>query len=49
MRRLVLEFLDFLRHEKARWLLPIVLAALILGLILVLTQTNLAPFIYSRF
>ena len=49
MRALIVEFLDFLQHEKARWLLPIVLVVLVLGLLLVLTQSDLGPFIYSRF
>jgi len=49
MRALIVEFLDFLRHEKARWLLPIVLVVLVLGLLLVLTQSDLRRFIYPRF
>ena len=49
MRAWLIEFRDFLQHEKARWLLPIVLVVAVLGVLLVLTQSDLGPFIYSRF
>lgn len=49
MRALIIEFRDFLQHEKARWLLPIVLVVVVLGAVLVLTHSDLGPFIYSRF
>jgi hypothetical protein len=43
------EFWDFLKHNKKWWLLPILLALLILGLLVVLGGTSLAPFIYTIF
>jgi hypothetical protein len=49
MRKLILEFRDFLKNEKASWLLPIVLVVVVLAVLLVLTQTDLGPFIYSKF
>lgn len=49
MRKFILEFRDFLQQEKARWLLPIVLVVVVLAVLLVLTQTDLGPFIYSKF
>ena len=46
---LVAEFLDFLRHNKKWWLLPIVVVLLMLGLLIVLSGTAAAPFIYTMF
>ena len=46
---LVLEFLDFLRHNKKWWLLPIILILLLLGLIILLSGTAIAPFLYPLF
>lgn len=43
------EFLDFLRHNKKWWLLPIILILLLLGLIVMLSGTALAPFLYPVF
>ncbi|MBN2162757.1 MAG: hypothetical protein JXR25_15370 [Pontiellaceae bacterium] len=43
------EFLDFLRHNKKWWLLPILLILLLMGLILLLSGTALAPFLYPLF
>jgi hypothetical protein len=43
---LVEEFWQFLRHNKKWWLLPILLALLVLGTLVVLSGTALAPFIY---
>lgn len=40
------EFWEFLRHNKKWWLLPILLALLLLGLLVVLSGTGLGPFIY---
>lgn len=52
MERLALlsEFLYFIRYRKAWWLLPVVLALLVLGtLIVVAESSSLAPFIYPLF
>jgi hypothetical protein len=43
---LLQEFWEFLRHSKKWWLLPILLALLLLGLLVVLSGTGLGPFIY---
>jgi hypothetical protein len=46
---LVAEFLDFLRHNKKWWLLPIVAILLLLGVLIFLSTTAAAPFIYTLF
>ena len=46
---LVREFWDFLRYNKKWWLTPIILVLLIFGVLLFLTTTGLAPFIYPLF
>lgn len=46
---LVAEFWDFLKHNKKWWLLPIVLVLLLLGLIVLLAGSPVAPFIYTVF
>jgi Family of unknown function (DUF5989) len=44
------EFWSFLRVRKKWWLAPVVMLLLILGLILVVSESSaLAPFIYSLF
>jgi len=43
------EFLDFLRHNKKWWLLPIILILLLLGLVVMLSGTAIAPFLYPLF
>jgi hypothetical protein len=40
------EFWDFLKHNKKWWLLPILVALLLLAALVVLSGTALAPFIY---
>jgi len=39
----------FLRDNKKWWLLPILILFLLLGLLIVLSGTGLAPFIYTIF
>ena len=46
---LIMEFVDFLLHNKKWWLTPIILVLLILGLIIFLSGTVAAPFIYPMF
>jgi hypothetical protein len=46
---IVREFLGFLRHNKKRWLLPIIAILLLLGLLVMLGGTALAPFLYPLF
>lgn len=45
----VRELLDYLRQNKKWWLTPIILAILLLGLLVILGGTSLAPFIYTLF
>ena len=46
---LVREFLEYLLHNKKWWLLPIILVLLLVGLLIVLGGTGVAPFIYTLF
>lgn len=47
---LLLEFGRFLRHRKKWWLGPILILLVLLGALLVLTETSaVAPFIYTLF
>jgi hypothetical protein len=46
---LAAEFFWFLLHNKKWWLVPILLAFLLIGLLVVLGGTPLAPFIYTVF
>jgi hypothetical protein len=46
---LLREFWDFLRYNKKWWLTPIVLVLLLVGLLVVLSSTAAAPFIYTLF
>ncbi len=46
---LVAEFLYFLRQNKKWWLLPIVLVLFLMGLLIYLSGTAAAPFIYTLF
>ena len=43
------EFFEFARQNKKWWLLPIVMTLLLLGLLVALSGTALAPFIYPLF
>jgi hypothetical protein len=43
------EFLYFLRHSKKWRLLPIVAILVVFGLLMVLSSTAAAPFIYTLF
>jgi hypothetical protein len=40
------EFWLFLKYNKKWWLLPLLLALLLLGLLVILSGSGLAPFIY---
>jgi hypothetical protein len=48
-RGFVREFLAFLGHTKKWWLLPIVLLMVLLGLLVLLQHSPLAPFFYPLF
>jgi hypothetical protein len=43
---LLAEFWAFLKENKKWWILPILLAILLLGFLVILSGTGLAPFIY---
>ena len=43
---LIAEFRDFLKHNKKWWLLPILIAVLLLSGLVILSGTALAPFVY---
>ena len=46
---LVLELWDFLRYNKKWWLTPIILVLLLAGLLVLLSQSAAAPFVYTLF
>jgi hypothetical protein len=46
---LVRELVDFLVYNKAWWVTPIVIVLLLVGVLIVLGSTGLAPFIYPLF
>jgi hypothetical protein len=41
------EFVDFLLHQKKWWLPPIILVLLLLGVLILLSGSPAAPFIYT--
>jgi C4-dicarboxylate transporter len=46
---LVTEFLDFLKHNKKWWLLPILITFAGIGILALLMGSGAAPFIYTLF
>jgi len=47
---IIIEFWEFLRMRKRYWLLPIILVLLLLGALIVFTESSaVAPFIYMLF
>ena len=46
---LAAEFWHFLKHSKKWWLLPIVVILFMFGILVFLSGTAAAPFIYSLF
>jgi len=46
---IVREFWDFLRYNKKWWLTPIVIVLLLVGVLVLLSGTAAAPFIYTLF
>ncbi len=43
------EFWGFLRDNKKWWLVPILIVLLLFGLLILLSGTGVAPFIYTLF
>jgi hypothetical protein len=46
-RGLLLEFWDFLRYNKKWWLTPIVVVLLLMGILVWISGTSVAPFLYT--
>ena len=47
---IIIEFWEFLKVRKRYWLLPIVLMLVLIGALIVFTETSaVAPFIYALF
>ena len=46
---IVREFWDFLCHNKKWWLTPIIVVLLLVGLLVLMSGTAAAPFIYTLF
>lgn len=46
---IVAEFLDFLAHSKKWWLIPIVMALVLVGLMAVVGSAGAGPFVYTLF
>ena len=46
---IVQEFLLFIKENKAWWMVPIVVVLGLVGLLVVLSSTGAAPFIYTLF
>ena len=43
------EFMALMKQNKKYWLIPIILALLLIGLLIILGSTSAAPFIYTLF
>jgi uncharacterized protein DUF5989 len=43
------QILMYLQESKRWWLLPVILALLIMGILIILGSTSAAPFIYTLF
>ncbi len=46
---LLRELVDFLLYNKAWWITPIVIVLLLVGVLIILSSTGAAPFIYPLF
>ena len=46
---LIAEFFDFLKTSKKWWLTPIIVVLLLIGVLIILSGTAAAPFIYTLF
>jgi hypothetical protein len=46
---LVRELWDLIRHNKKWWLIPVIVVLLLIGVLVALGSTALAPFIYPLF
>lgn len=48
-RGIVGEFVEFLKHNKKYWLIPLLVVLLLMGVLIILGGTAAAPFIYTLF
>lgn len=48
-KSIVSEFILFLKQNKAYWMIPIIVAILLLSLLVIFGGTAAAPFIYTLF
>ncbi|MDP7206931.1 MAG: DUF5989 family protein [Pirellulaceae bacterium] len=46
---LVMEFVDFLKYNKKWWLIPILLVMALIAVLVVISASGGAPFIYALF
>ena len=46
---LIVEFWQFLRHNRKWWLVPLLIALALVGAVVLLSGTAAAPFIYPLF
>lgn len=46
---ILVELWHFIRHGKKWWMIPIVVVLIIFGLLISLSGTGIAPFIYTLF
>lgn len=46
MIQLLKELFEFLKHRKKIWLYPVIVLLVIVGLVVILGGTSLAPFLY---
>lgn len=46
---LLLDYWHFIRSNKKWWLLPIIVAIMLVGVLMIMGQGALAPFIYTLF
>jgi len=50
MPNLLYEMFDFMKSRKRWWLLPVIIALLIVGVLIIFAQSSaLSPFIYALF
>jgi hypothetical protein len=46
---LLIDLWDFIKERKKWWLIPVIAALLLFGLLIVLSGSPIAPFIYTLF
>jgi len=46
---LIGEFLGFLRHNRKYWMAPVIIILVLIGLLILVAGSSVAPFIYPLF